>query len=112
MTFVLLGQLFEAKAHTKTSGAIRSLLKLAPTEATLVTKGGESVILIHNIVKGDLLRVKPGDKIPVDGKLVEGTSNVDESMITGAPVPINKVAGDQVSAGTINGVKSFYNKCQ
>lgn len=107
LTFVLLGQLFEAKAHTKTSGAIRSLLKLAPTEATLVTKGGESVILIHNIVKGDLLRVKPGDKIPVDGKLVEGTSNVDESMITGEPVPINKVAGDQVSAGTINGVKSF-----
>jgi P-type Cu+ transporter len=107
LTLVLLGQLLEAKAHSQTSGAIKALLRLAPTEATLVTPEGDKVISIHTIKEGDLLRVKPGDKIPVDGKLTEGTSNVDESMITGEPIPIDKVVGDSVSAGTINGIKSF-----
>jgi Cu2+-exporting ATPase len=107
LTLVLLGQLLEAKAHSQTSGAIKELLKLAPTEATLVTDKGDKVISINKIKKGDLLRVKPGDKIPVDGKIVEGHSNVDESMITGEPIPVDKKAGDLVSSGTINGNQSF-----
>jgi P-type Cu+ transporter len=107
LTLVLLGQLLEAKAHSQTSGALKSLLKLAPTEATMVTEEGDKVISIHNINQGNLLRVKPGEKIPVDGKITKGMGNVDESMITGEPIPIDKVVGDSVSAGTINGVKSF-----
>ena len=107
LTLVLLGQLLEARAHSQTSGAIKELLKLAPTEATLVTPEGDKVISIHDIKKGDLLRVKPGDKIPVDGKITEGHSNVDESMITGEPIPVDKIVGDNVSSGTINGTKSF-----
>jgi Cu2+-exporting ATPase len=107
LTLVLLGQLLEAKAHSQTSGAIKELLKLAPTEATLVTPEGDKIISIHNIKKGDLLRVKPGDKIPVDGKITEGHSNVDESMITGEPIPVDKKTDDNVSSGTINGTKSF-----
>ena len=107
LTLVLLGQLLEARAHSQTSGAIKELLKLAPTEATLVTPEGDKVISIEAIKKGDLLRVKPGDKIPVDGKITEGHSNVDESMITGEPIPVDKKVDDDVSSGTINGTKSF-----
>ncbi|RLD30177.1 MAG: ATPase [Bacteroidetes bacterium] len=107
LTLVLLGQLLEARAHSQTSGAIKELLKLAPTEATLVTPEGDKIISIHNIKKGDLLRVKPGDKIPVDGTITEGHSNVDESMITGEPIPVDKMVNDAVSSGTINGTKSF-----
>jgi len=107
LTLVLLGQLLEARAHSQTSGAIKELLKLAPTEATLVTPEGDKVISIHDIKEGDLLRVKPGDKIPVDGNITEGHSNVDESMITGEPIPVDKTVGDNVSSGTINGTKSF-----
>ena len=107
LTLVLLGQLMEAKAHTQTSGAIKKLLKLAPTEATLVVDRNESIISIHDIKKDDLLRVKPGDKIPVDGKIVEGESSIDEAMITGEPIPVDKKADDNVIAGTINGNKSF-----
>lgn len=108
LTLVLLGQLLEARAHSQTSGAIKELLKLAPTEAVLVTPGGEDkVISIHDIKKGNLLRVKPGDKIPVDGKITEGESSIDESMITGEPIPVDKNVGDSVSSGTINGNKSF-----
>lgn len=107
LTLVLLGQLLEAKAHSQTSGAIKELLKLAPTEATLVTPEGDKVISIHNIQRGDLLRVKPGEKIPVDGKITEGHSNVDEAMITGEPIPVDKNVNDNVSSGTINGTKSF-----
>ncbi len=107
LSLVLLGQLLEAKAHSQTSGAIKALLKLAPTEATLVTPDGDKVISIHDIKLGDLLRVKPGEKIPVDGKITQGQSHVDESMITGEPVPVNKKLDDDVSSGTINGNKSF-----
>lgn len=107
LTLVLLGQLLEARAHSQTSGAIKELLKLAPTEAILVTKDGDKVISIHDIKEGDLLRVKPGGKIPVDGKITEGQSTVDESMITGEPIPVDKNVGDGVSSGTINGTKSF-----
>ncbi len=107
LTLVLLGQLLEAKAHSQTSGAIKELLKLAPTEATLVIDGNDKVISIHDIKKGDLLRVKPGDKIPVDGKITDGESSIDEAMITGEPIPVDKKTADNVIAGTINGNKSF-----
>jgi len=107
LTLVLLGQLLEAKAHSRTSGAIKELLKLAPTEATLVIDGEEKVISIHDIKKGDIVRVKPGEKIPVDGIITEGYSTIDESMITGEPIPVDKKMDDKVSSGTINGTKSF-----
>lgn len=106
-TLVILGQLLEARAHGQTNGAIKELLKLAPTEATLVENGNDKVISIHNIKKGDLLRVKPGEKIPVDGKITSGESSIDEAMITGEPIPVDKKTGDNVIAGTINGTKSF-----
>jgi P-type Cu+ transporter len=107
LTLVLLGQLMEAKAHGQTNAAIKELLKLAPTEATLVVDGKDKVISIHDIKKDDLLRVKPGEKIPVDGKITDGESFIDEAMISGEPIPIDKTVGDAVIAGTINGNKSF-----
>jgi Cu2+-exporting ATPase len=107
LTLVLLGQLMEAKAHIQTSKAIKELLKLAPTQATLVFEGKDKVIAIQDIKKGDLLRVKPGEKIPVDGKITDGESTIDESMISGEPVPVDKTVDDTVIAGTINGNKSF-----
>lgn len=107
LTLVLLGQLLEAKAHSKTSGAIKELLKLAPTQATLVIDGKDKVISIHDINKGDLLRVKPGEKVPVDGKITDGHSTIDESMISGEPIPVDKKEDDAVVAGTINGNQSF-----
>lgn len=112
LSLVLLGQLLEAKAHNQTSGAIKELLKLAPTQAVLVENGIEKTISIHDIKVGDLLRVKPGDKIPVDGIITEGSSNVDESMITGEPIPIEKKVDDKVSSATINGNKSFVMKAE
>ena len=107
LTLVLLGQLMEAKAHGQTNKAIKELLKLAPTEATLVFEGKDKVISIHDIKKGDFLRVKPGEKIPVDGKITDGESTIDESMISGEPIPVDKTIDDSVIAGTINGNKSF-----
>ncbi len=112
LTLVLLGQVLEAKAHSQTSGAIKELLKLSPTEATLVTDHGDQVISIHAIKAGDLLRVKPGDKIPVDGLIMEGHGSIDESMITGEPIPIDKEPGDQARSGTINGNRSFVIKAE
>ena len=107
LTLVLLGQLLEARAHGKTNSAIKALLKLAPNKATKIIDGKEQVVAIDSIQKGDLLRVKPGEKIPVDGSIREGESTVDESMITGEPIPVDKKAGDKVSSGTINGNKTF-----
>ncbi|GAA4814247.1 heavy metal translocating P-type ATPase [Litoribaculum gwangyangense] len=107
LTLVLLGQLLEAKAHSKTNSAVKELLKLAPNKAIRVVDGEEREISINDIKKGDLLRVKPGDKIPVDGIITEGESSVDESMITGEPVPVSKRIDDKVHAGTINGKQSF-----
>lgn len=113
LTLVLLGQLLEARAHTKTSGAIKELLKLAPTKATLVTSEGEDkIVSINQIKKDDLIRVKPGEKIPVDGLIIEGESHIDESMITGEPIPVDKSVGDKVNSGTINGNKSFVMKAE
>ncbi len=107
LTLILLGQLLEARAHSRTSGAIKALLKLVPSEAVLVVNGEEKVIPIDQIKKGDQLRIKPGEKIPVDGKLMQGTASIDEAMITGEPVPVDKNEGDKVSSGTINTTSSF-----
>ena len=107
LTLVLLGQLLEARAHSQTSGAIKALLQLVPSTATLVENGNDKIIVIDKIEKGYLLRVKPGEKIPVDGMIIEGHSSIDESMITGEPIPVDKTVDDKVSSGTINGTKSF-----
>ncbi|MCX2720340.1 heavy metal translocating P-type ATPase [Lentiprolixibacter aurantiacus] len=107
LTLVLLGQLLEARAHSKTNSAIKELLKLAPNKAIRVVDGEEEVVGIDAIEIGNILRVKPGDRIPVDGVITEGESAIDESMITGEPLPVTKNVGDQVSSGTINGNRTF-----
>ena len=112
LTLVLLGQVLEARAHTKTNSAVKELLKLAPNKAIRLKEGKEEEVFIHDIELGDILRVKPGDKIPVDGSITEGSTTVDESMITGEPIPVNKRKEDQVSSGTINGNQSFLMKAE
>ncbi|HLT52067.1 MAG TPA: HAD-IC family P-type ATPase, partial [Arenibacter sp.] len=107
LTLVLLGQLLEARAHSKTNNAVKELLKLAPNKAVRVVNGEEETISIDKIKIGDLLRVKPGEKIPVDGAIHEGSSSIDESMISGEPIPVDKTVGDTVNSGTINGKQSF-----
>lgn len=107
LTLVLLGQLLEARAHSKTNDAVKELLKLAPNKAIRVSDGEEEEIAIDAIVVGDILKVKPGEKIPVDGVITEGEAGIDESMITGEPIPVAKLAGDKVSSGTINGNQVF-----
>jgi Cu2+-exporting ATPase len=107
LTLVLLGQLLEARAHGKTNSAIKELLKLAPNKATKIIDGKEQIVAIDSIQKGDILRVKPGEKIPVDGSIQDGESTIDESMISGEPIPVDKKVGDKVSSGTINGNKTF-----
>jgi Cu2+-exporting ATPase len=107
LTLVLLGQLLEARAHGKTNSAIKELLKLAPNQATRIIEGKEQTVAIDDIQKGDLIRVRPGEKIPVDGSIREGESTIDESMISGEPVPVDKKPGDKVSSGTINGNRTF-----
>lgn len=112
LALVLLGQLLEARAHSRTSGAIKELLKLVPSDAILIVNGEEKIIRIDEIKKGDLLRIKPGGKIPVDGKLVEGEGSIDESMITGEPIPVDKEIDDNITSGTINTTKSFVMKAE
>ena len=107
-TLVILGQLLELKARGRTSGAIRELLQLTPTVARRIAEDGEeSEVSLEAVVVGDLLRVRPGDRVPVDGELVDGTSAIDESMISGEALPVSKVAGDRVIGGTVNGTGSF-----
>lgn len=104
VTLVLLGQVLELKARSQTSGAIRALLELAPPTARRVDENGEEVeVSLDEVVTGDKLRVRPGEKLPVDGTVIDGNSNVDESMVTGEPIPVSKVAGDTVTGGTVNG---------
>ncbi len=108
VTLVLLGQVLEIRARNQTGAAIRSLLKLAPTRALLVaTDGQEREVALESVKVGDRLRVRPGDKVPVDGKVLDGSSFIDESMITGEPVPVEKKAGDRVIGATVNGTGSF-----
>src|SRR5215470_6424588 len=106
-TLVLLGQLIEAKARSRTGKAVKALLSLAAKTAHRVRDGQEEEIPVDAVEKGDLLRVRPGEKVPVDGVTVEGQSNVDESMITGEPMPVSKDAGDKVVGATVNQTGSF-----
>jgi Cu+-exporting ATPase len=108
VTLVLLGQVLELRARDRTSGAIKALLKLAPKIAHRIDDvGNEADIALEDVVVGDRLRVRPGEKIPVDGQVVEGASHVDESMLTGEPVPVRKSKDDPLSAGTTNGSSSI-----
>ena len=105
---VLLGQLLELRARSRVSGAIRALLRLAPRTARRVEPDGhERDVEIDQVRAGDLLRVRPGEKVPVDGVVVSGSSSIDESMVTGEPVPVEKAAGDPVTGATMNGNGSF-----
>jgi Cu+-exporting ATPase len=106
-TLVLLGQVLELRARAKTSSAIQSLLKLTPKTARLVTEGRERDVAIEQIQAGDRLRVRPGEHVPTDGVVVEGTSAVDESMMSGEAMPVVKAVGAQVTGGTLNGTGSF-----
>jgi Cu+-exporting ATPase len=106
-TLVLVGQVLELRARSKTSGAIRALLGLAPKTARIVKNGAETDIQLTQVQPGDVLRVRPGEKIPVDGVCIEGRTTVDESMISGEPVPVAKKDGDKVIGGTVNGTGSF-----
>ncbi len=103
VTLVLLGQVMELRARSKTGAAIRALLGLAPKTARIVRADGTEVdIPVEHIHKGELFRVRPGERIPVDGEVVEGFTAVDESMLTGEPIPVEKKAGDKVTGATIN----------
>ena len=107
ITLVLLGQLLELRARHRTGAAIRELLSLAPPLARVVRDGEEREVPLNDVHAGDLLRVRPGEKIPVDGRLTEGESSVEESMITGEPIPVEKRVGDAVIGGTLNQTGSF-----
>ncbi|WP_282041424.1 heavy metal translocating P-type ATPase [Halomonas alimentaria] len=108
VVLVLLGQVLELRAREKTSGAIRALLDLAPANARrLDDEGQEEEVSLDKVQVGDRLRVRPGDKVPLDGEVLEGRSNIDESMVTGEPLAVRKEAGDSVIGGSINGQGSF-----
>ncbi|MBT8087694.1 MAG: heavy metal translocating P-type ATPase [Gammaproteobacteria bacterium] len=107
VTLVLLGQVLELRARHRTGAAIRSLLGLAPQTARRIDDGAEHDVPLENIMAGDLLRVRPGEKVPVDGEIVDGESSIDESMISGESIPVRKHAGDTVIGATLNGTGSF-----
>ncbi len=102
VTLVLLGQVLELRARQQTGGAIRELMQLAPETAHRITDDGEEEVSLKAIHKGDRLRVRPGEKVPVDGRVLNGSSSVDESMLTGEPIPVKKSEGDDVTGGTLN----------
>jgi len=107
VVLVLLGQVLELRARSRTGSAIKALLNLAPPTARKVAPGGDHEVPLDDVKVGDQLRVVPGDKVPVDGVVIEGRSNVEESMITGEPLPVEKSVGDNVTGGTVNGTGSF-----
>ena len=108
VTLVLLGQVLELRARAATGKAIRALLNLAPkTARRIAMDGGESEVPLADVVAGDRLRVRPGDAIPVDGMVVDGRSAIDESMLTGEPLPVAKTIGDTITGGTVNGIGSL-----
>jgi Cu+-exporting ATPase len=112
-TLVLLGQVLELRARSRTSSAIRALLGLAPRTARLVRDGGaEEDVALDQVKLGDRLRVRPGEKVPVDGMVLEGSGTVDESMVTGEPMPMEKLTGDKVTGGTVNAEGSFIMQAQ
>ena len=107
IVLVLLGQVLELRARSRTGSAIKALLNLAPPTARMVTAQGDQEVPLDQVKVSDRLRVVPGDKVPVDGTVVEGHSSVEESMITGEPLPVEKGIGDKVTGGTVNGPGSF-----
>jgi heavy metal translocating P-type ATPase len=107
LTLILMGQVLELRAHSKTNSAIKALLGLVPPIARVIRNGKEEEIPLEEVKVGDILKVKPGEKIPVDGIISEGTAIVDESMITGEPIPTDKSKEDKVTGGTINGKTVF-----
>ena len=108
VALVLVGQVLELRARERTGGAVRALLDLAPKTALRVLPAGKTeTVPLASVRIGDVLRVRPGDRVPIDGTVTEGRSSVDESMLTGEPVPVEKVAGDRVTGGTLNGTGSF-----
>jgi Cu+-exporting ATPase len=108
VALVLLGQVLELRAREKTGGAIRALLDLAPKTALKVDPGGKTeTIPLAEVKVGDILRVRPGEKVPIDGTVIAGRSAIDESMLTGEPIPVEKNIGDRVTGGTLNGRGSF-----
>lgn len=108
VALVLLGQVLELKARSQTGAAIRALLGLAPKTARRVSADGtETDVPLDEVHPGDLLRVRPGEKVPVDGEVVEGASSVDEAMVTGEPIPVEKRAGDRVVGATVNATGTF-----
>ena len=109
---VLLGQVLELRARSRTGAAIRSLLDLAPKTARRVRDGHEEDVPVAHVHVGDLLRIRPGEKVPVDGEITEGRSSIDESMLTGEPMPVEKVAGDKVTGGTVNSTGAFVMKAE
>lgn len=112
LTLVLLGQVLELRAHSKTSSAIKELLNLVPPVARIIRNGQENEIPLEEVQVDDILRVRPGEKIPVDGIITDGKAIVDESMITGEPIPADKTQDDKVTGGTINGKTSFEMKVE
>lgn len=112
ITLVILGQLMEAKAHSKTNSAIKELIKLAPAEAMWINDEKEERIAVSDIQQGYILRVRPGDKVPIDGVIISGSASIDESMITGESLPVEKLRGERVIGGTINGNQSFEMKAE
>jgi Cu+-exporting ATPase len=111
-SLVLLGQMLELQARSRTSAAIKALLGLAPRTARVVRGGEETDIAIADVRVGDICRVRPGEKVPVDGAVVEGRSAVDESMVTGEPIPTEKEPGSRVTGGTINTTGTFLMKAE
>ena len=107
VVLVLLGQVLELRARSRTGSAIKALLNLAPPVAQRVGENGDEEVPLEDVHAGDLLRVRPGDKVPVDGVLTDGHSSVEESMITGEPLPVEKNVGDKVTGGTVNGTGGF-----
>lgn len=112
LILVIFGQMLEAKAHQKTGNAIKELMNLSPKEAHLIQNNVEKNIPISEVKIGDILKVKPGEKIPVDGEIIKGNTTIDESMITGEPIPAEKKLGDKVTSGTINGNQVFLMKTE
>jgi cation transport ATPase len=112
LTLVLLGQVLELKARGQTNSAIRELLNLVPPETTVIRDGEEKVIPLEEVILGDIIKIKPGEKIPVDGEIISGKATIDESMITGEPMPVEKTEGNPVIGGTVNGTGTFQIKAQ
>src|SRR5690606_32177705 len=113
VVLVLLGQVLELRARSRTGAAIRNLLALAPTTARRIDDDGlDTEIPLEHVHVGDHLRVRPGERVPVDGVVVDGATAIDESMVSGEPIPVEKGAGAAVTGGTMNGTGAFVMEAQ